>query len=330
MDDHSSEGQSPEPLPERLVAVAEATPELLDRLVSRWARADQWMLVEGIALAWTLDPSTLGKSELMRRKPEHCLPEDARHYLEMARRSATLLARPVTPSAFIDWADSAGLAFHPAWREATGKAASERAQARRLKADRQRQELVRLWALSPYWEPEEGVLLAYDLDPKEALASRVSGHDRSGIDGPAEVRHMLDLALRAVELGQLDERAAPIDFIRWAGSIGVGFHADWYGAVRDGQPDPAFDPEEPATDAREVASQPASIVPELKTRERETLLKMVVGMAVGGYSWDPNAARNVATGEIAGDLARQGVPLDDGTILKWLRAGAQLLPRQDD
>jgi hypothetical protein len=61
-------------------------------------------------------------------------------------------------------------------------------------------------------------------------------------------------------------------------------------------------------------------------REKESLLKMVIGMAVVGYKWDPKVPRNFATSDIATDLETVGVGLDTDTILKWLRQGADLLP----
>jgi hypothetical protein len=67
----------------------------------------------------------------------------------------------------------------------------------------------------------------------------------------------------------------------------------------------------------------------LGTRERESLLKLVIGLAIGGYGYDPKAARSDKTTEIAGDLAEQGVALDEDTVRKWLRLAAELLPKRE-
>lgn len=64
----------------------------------------------------------------------------------------------------------------------------------------------------------------------------------------------------------------------------------------------------------------------LSRRERESLLKLVVGMAIAGYTYRPGASRNAATAEIAGDLATSGIPLDEDTVRKWLQEAAELLP----
>jgi hypothetical protein len=66
----------------------------------------------------------------------------------------------------------------------------------------------------------------------------------------------------------------------------------------------------------------------LKTLERSTLLKMIIGMAVGGYGYQPNAARSNVPADIAGDLAKNGIELTDDTVRKWLnKAASEVLPK---
>jgi hypothetical protein len=184
-------------------------------------------------------------------------------------------------------------------------------------ADRRRERLIRLWASSPYWTPEEGVALAYGLDPKESIEHPAAGYDRSRLRAPADARLQLDLAHRAVEVGSLEEKSHPIEFMKWARKIGLEFHLDWWDAV-SGEAARAKDEVE--------APPPAAPVLELKTKEQETLLKMVAAMAMAYYGWDRDALRNEATAEIASDLESAGVPLDPDTIRKWLRKGAELIP----
>ena len=64
----------------------------------------------------------------------------------------------------------------------------------------------------------------------------------------------------------------------------------------------------------------------VSTKERESLLRLVAAMAVRGYSYDPNVKRNSATTDIAHDLEHLGIPLDPGTIRKWLKQSMDLLP----
>ncbi len=67
---------------------------------------------------------------------------------------------------------------------------------------------------------------------------------------------------------------------------------------------------------------------DLSTRERETLLKLVIGMAIAGYKYKPDATRNVATKDISGDLGGLGIGMDDDTVRKWLKIAAdEVLPK---
>ena len=60
------------------------------------------------------------------------------------------------------------------------------------------------------------------LGPVTAIAS---------IQPPADADQQLDIARRAVEVGHSEEKPAPIAFMKWARSIGVEFHPDWWDAV---------------------------------------------------------------------------------------------------
>lgn len=61
----------------------------------------------------------------------------------------------------------------------------------------------------------------------------------------------------------------------------------------------------------------------LTTTERNTLLKLVIGMAIKGYCHDPCAAKSSAAQEIANDLAALGIRIDDGTVRKYLKQAAE-------
>ncbi len=57
--------------------------------------------------------------------------------------------------------------------------------------------------------------------------------------------------------------------------------------------------------------------------ERDSLLKMILGMAMFAYDYKPGASRNRATGEnrnsISASLEQQGLPLDAGTVRKLIK-----------
>jgi hypothetical protein len=69
--------------------------------------------------------------------------------------------------------------------------------------------------------------------------------------------------------------------------------------------------------------------PTLTTRERETLLKLIIGMAIGGYSYDPKASKNPSITDIISDLESLGLEVSDDTLRAKLKAATMLLPPVD-
>ena len=68
----------------------------------------------------------------------------------------------------------------------------------------------------------------------------------------------------------------------------------------------------------------------LLTKEKETLLKMIIGMAVGGYGYDPAASKSSIPSDVYNDLALHGVQLDLDTIRNKLKEAAQFLSGEHD
>ena len=79
--------------------------------------------------------------------------------------------------------------------------------------------------------------------------------------------------------------------------------------------------------ALEAANHEASKTDQLiGVREQDSLLKLVIGMAIQQYIYDPKAKRNKAVPNIAEDLALSGVPLDPDTVRKWLKIASEIVP----
>jgi hypothetical protein len=73
-------------------------------------------------------------------------------------------------------------------------------------------------------------------------------------------------------------------------------------------------------------TRPTAEEKSLSTKERETLLKMVIGMARDSYKYDPKLNRSNVPQEIANDLAKHEISLDVDTVRKWLKQAAEFLP----
>tara|TARA_R110002126_G_scaffold213048_4_gene359588 strand:+ start:9470 stop:10495 length:1026 start_codon:yes stop_codon:yes gene_type:complete len=61
-------------------------------------------------------------------------------------------------------------------------------------------------------------------------------------------------------------------------------------------------------------------------RERQSLLRLVIGMAIKGYAYDPRATRTKTSQEITNDLQLLGLTLDVDTVRKYLNEAKELLP----
>lgn len=83
-----------------------------------------------------------------------------------------------------------------------------------------------------------------------------------------------------------------------------------------------------STDAQPCGDSSIDVVEKpLSTTERNTLLKLVIGMAIEGYKYDPQATRSTIPTEISGDLAKLDISVTDDTVRKWLKeAASTVLP----
>ncbi|MFO1184769.1 MAG: hypothetical protein U1E56_08285 [Bauldia sp.] len=222
------------------------------------------------------------------------------------------------------------------------------------------------WARAAFWTLEEAVALCLGRAP-EKLSEHILGQKESYSPFAAKYMGLLRLAQRATWDGSTDKhRNQPLQFLAWArrlqiemdpellaalGRLGLDV-PDWkarYDALRATAESERkrllSDLEQERKNSTALAATvsdlgagkpaptagdpPASEKP-LGARERESLLKLAIGMAVIGYSYDPHASRSNITSEIAGDLEQAGVPLDVDTVRKWLREGADLLPPKTD
>ena len=68
----------------------------------------------------------------------------------------------------------------------------------------------------------------------------------------------------------------------------------------------------------ETADDSIKVEKPIGTRERESLLKLILGMAIIGYSYDPKSAKSREISEIASDLQIAGLALDPDTVRKYL------------
>jgi hypothetical protein len=64
----------------------------------------------------------------------------------------------------------------------------------------------------------------------------------------------------------------------------------------------------------------------LGTSERNTLYKLIIGMAISGYGYDPKALRSDTSTEIGNDLNKLGIEITPETVLKYLKLATKMVP----
>ncbi len=76
----------------------------------------------------------------------------------------------------------------------------------------------------------------------------------------------------------------------------------------------------------ERAKVPAHEEKPVGERERESLLKLLIVMAMGGYGHNPKDTRSTTVSEISKDFAKFGLTMDEDTIRKYLKSARETLP----
>lgn len=192
------------------------------------------------------------------------------------------------------------------------------------------------WCKMAYWTKEECIALSLCRNPDHVNWGFIKSEDLLSTF-VKEYKRRMELFDRAQAMDILDVSNKPINFLKWAKQIELSYPPELErillreeGAAVDWKA--RFNAEVLAH------SQSKKLLEETKAlstadgpkpgniRERESLLKLVIGMAIKGYSYKPNANRNAATSEITADLRSCGIELDEDTVRKYLQEARELLP----
>jgi hypothetical protein len=215
------------------------------------------------------------------------------------------------------------------------------------------------WSRAAFWSLDEATALSLGREPKLVKWENVQEYTQAS-PFAHKYERLRDLILRAQQARQLTDPTPPGFYIAWARRNDVDFPADLEAAVvargrQIGDWKSKYDELSSVYDAllsqldkllqqvqidqeikRNLQERTAQLEATLNAapkpdfglhgKERESVLRLIIGMAVAGYGYDPRATRSKEVSEIASDLTRAGVPLTDDTVRKWLKAAAELLP----
>ncbi len=205
------------------------------------------------------------------------------------------------------------------------------------------------WSKAACWTLEEAVALSLGKAPEQVRWETIRSYYTDSRFAQQYYRRR-DLVARAKTCVQLYDPVLPGLFLAWAKRNGIDVVpeleaavakqgvqvADWK-TLYDEQCESLRSCQETneglqrrisELESNSSPSQPREPRDEkaLGTRERDSLLKLVIGMATKGYRYDPRATRTDVTTEIARDLEAAGVALDVDTVRKWLKQAADLMP----
>ena len=170
------------------------------------------------------------------------------------------------------------------------------------------------WARMAIWTEPEAIWLSMGFIPHIMFR-----------DGPPELKSFpfyscpvfeeyferLELFKKAKHAEKIDKPSDPVHIMRWFRRLDFELPDNLYTLVMK------FQSDEPR------------LIDNANENERKSLMKLVAGMAIAGYRFKPKAKRNQATSDIQADLDKLGIPLDQKTILKWLREASELVDEKD-
>lgn len=70
--------------------------------------------------------------------------------------------------------------------------------------------------------------------------------------------------------------------------------------------------------------------PKFHTKEKESLLKLLIVLAIEAYRYNPADKKSSVPGEIATAASELGISIDPDTVRKWLKEASELLPREEN
>lgn len=211
-----------------------------------------------------------------------------------------------------------------------------------------------LWTKHAYWTVDEMVALALGRDPAVVSWSMVKRELDRGSAFAKRYATLREIVGRAVATGQLNRTAGPLEFMAWADWTRLELPAGLSMAIKalrahGVRPDPgnhqALADEvrglkatiEDLTEKNRILAQgiegpEADKKNELAPRERESLLKIVLAVAIKKYNFDVNASKNSTASNLARTLDEYDLSLDPDTIRRYLQEAKSLfsdrLPRR--
>ena len=184
------------------------------------------------------------------------------------------------------------------------------------------------WTKCPYWTLDEAVALLFGKNPKIVNWESVNKADVRFVPFVAEYKKITELAERCKNFGELSDQTPPSIFVAWSKKMKLEVPSeliehfethlvDWESLCKQ----LTLKNES----LREQVGQLNESVKkdELSPKEKRTMMKLILGMAIDKYAYNPLARQNGATGEnsssISSALETRGYKVDSDTIRNILK-----------
>lgn len=192
---------------------------------------------------------------------------------------------------------------------------------------------LRHWCRMETWTLDEGVALSLGRDPRKVDLDGIYPYQTSSCFAREYIERS-DIVERASDSFKIATNSKPVKFIEYLDEKGIGYPRIIDDLLKRESIKSLSESVSDLTKERDRIYEELSTVRArldagekgLPIRSRETLLKLVIGMAAAFYGYDPRARRSGTASEIRSELARVGIELSNDTIRTWLREAAEFLP----
>ncbi|MDR5770193.1 MULTISPECIES: hypothetical protein [unclassified Caballeronia] len=169
----------------------------------------------------------------------------------------------------------------------------------------------RYWMALDRWNRSEAAMLLDNKDPDKHRGAKLSSPDADHIYPDArKIYRMLERFSWASYGGnEYKTKERPLYIIDAARRMGIAVPEPLLQEAKRRQ-----ERDQPIAEQPDSVSRPASS----QTKERATMLKLILALACGGYGMKVDATRNLQAKSMRTDCERLGIPLDDETIKKYL------------
>ena len=202
------------------------------------------------------------------------------------------------------------------------------------------------WCRARFWEIDEAAALLFGKDPDKVSRSKIlsSYHIEDSFFFTREYFRVCTLMERAQRAGQMSCTAAPGIFLTWAKRVGIPYppelekqilshgHAviDWkahYEELKINSDREIDHLTKKIEEVQQVIAEAQAADKPLHAKERNSMLKMIGGMAIAYHGYDTETERSTTVSDITAELHRIGIDLSDDTVRKYLSESKELLPR---